>query len=149
MRTSPCLRDSTAAIDPRRSRAPFSSSRKGPKANWSLIWRIIPRPRRICLAMRRQRRPDDLADRPETALLHVGGETFDDAYRRGGVGERRCPDLHRRRPGHQELERVVRARDAARADDRDAHPLLDLIGDGDADRPDRQAEEAAATRPSD
>src|SRR2546422_95163 len=63
-------------------------------------------------------------------------KALDDLERCEGIGERCGADLHRRRAGHEELERVLRVRDATGADDRNVDGLRDLVGDVHGDGPD-------------
>src|SRR5205823_10518764 len=60
---------------------------------------------------------DDVAYRRKALFLDVSGKALDHPKRRKRVGERGGADLHRGRTGHEELERILRARDTARADD--------------------------------
>src|SRR5207237_4403099 len=96
-----------------------------------------------------QRHADHIADRSELVLFYVGGETLDHLERRERVGERGGSDLYRRCAGHEELQSVLSVRDAARADDRDADRLSDLIRDVHGDRADRRTGESAAPGPED
>ena len=59
------------------------------------------------------------------------------------IDEVRRADLHGRRAGDHELERVARVGDAAHADDRNLHRLAALVDHAHGDRPDRRTAQAA------